>query len=212
VVGGVIQGQSELLGACSIGIKQVSQILFGPRLNERVAKFRENPWILSLAQLPRAYLDQERESDEGTESALIGKPAPPFRLNQLDGEAVSLSSLEGKVVVLDFWASWCGPCMKSLPNVHQLVSSFDAHQVSLQMINVQETEGRASSALERLGLTGSVLLDRDGGVAASFQASAIPQTVVIDQQGIVRFVFVGSRQETPAMIKDAIEQLLGKAS
>jgi peroxiredoxin len=212
VVGGVIQGQSELLGSCNIGIKQISQILFGPRLGERVAKFRENPWILSLAQLPRAYLDQENESDEGTESPLIGKPAPAFRLIQLDGQAVSLTSFEGKVVVLDFWASWCGPCMKSLPAVHELVSSFDSQQVSLLMVNVQETESRASSALERLGLSGSALLDRDGEVSASYQASAIPQTVIIDQQGVVRFVFVGSQQETPAMIKDAIEQLLGKAS
>lgn len=211
VAGGVIHGQSELLGPCQISIKQISQILFGPQLSERVAQFRENPWILSLAQLPRAFLENESDSETGNDSALIGKPAPPFSLSQLDGQQLKLSSLEGKVVVLDFWASWCGPCMKTLPLVNQVVDIFDPNEVRLVAINIQEAESRAQAAVERLAISAAVVLDRDGDVAASYLASAIPQTVVIDKTGLVRFVFVGGDSELGAKLKDAVNELLDDA-
>jgi thiol-disulfide isomerase/thioredoxin len=210
VVQGILQGHSDLLGPCQIPIKHISQILFGPKLEQRAAEFRENPWVLSLAQLPRVFKqDADKLGDSlGINSTLIGKPAPPFALDKLDGGSVRLSSYQGKVVVLDFWASWCGPCMKTLPVVSELVQGFEPEQVQLLAINIQESEVRVAAAVDRLQLASTVLLDSNGDVAASYMATAIPQTVVIDPTGIVRHVFVGARGDFSEAMKVAIDQLL----
>lgn len=213
VAGAVLQGQSDLLGPCQIAIKQASQILFGPNIDSRVAQFRENPWILSLAQLPRAFMDDVEEDKDvlGVSSPLIGKPAPAFSMTKLDGGRVKLADFHGKPLVLDFWASWCGPCMKTLPAVSEAVASFDPAEVSFIAVNIQEADSRAQSAIEKLGLDVSVALDSDGDVATSYLATAIPQTVVIDAQGIVRFVFIGGKSNLAAELKDAIDKAKEKS-
>ncbi len=213
VAGAVLQGQSDLLGPCQIAIKQVSQILFGPNIDSRVAQFRENPWVLSLAQIPRAFMEDVEEDKDvlGVSSPLIGKPAPAFSMTKLDGGRVKLADFHGKPLVLDFWASWCGPCMKTLPAVSEAVASFDPAEVSFIAVNIQEADSRAQSAIEKLGLDVSVALDSDGDVATSYLATAIPQTVVIDAQGIVRFVFIGGKSNLAAELKDAIDKAKEKS-
>ncbi len=97
--------------------------------------------------------------------------------------------------------------MKTLPAVNAVVGTYDPDEVSLLALNIQEADARVEAAAKKLELDTSLIgLDQDGDIATSYLASAIPQTVVIDKNGIVRFVFVGGRANLAAELKDAIDQ------
>jgi peroxiredoxin len=135
------------------------------------------------------------EPETSDAMSLIGKPAPKFRLAQLGGGQVSDASLKGTVYVLDFWASWCGPCVQSLPQLDQLYKQVQGQGVKFFAVNVQEPAAGVKDFIGRMGLSIPVLLDADGKVGVAFGASAIPETVVVGRDGVVRNVFVGSGQE-----------------
>ena len=77
--------------------------------------------------------------DPGTESPLVGKPAPDFALDLLGGKKFRLAEAKGKVVVLDFWATWCGPCLQAMPQVEKVAGEFRDQGVQLVAVNLQET-------------------------------------------------------------------------
>lgn len=141
-------------------------------------------------------------------SPLVNGPAPDFGLKTLSGEGFRLRTQRERVVVLDFWASWCGPCIQTMPLVEEVVEEFGADQVHLVAVNIQESADRVQAAVDRLGLSATVLLDIDGQVAAVYQANAIPQTVIIDREGTVRYVFVGGGSRFVAQFRDALEDVL----
>jgi thiol-disulfide isomerase/thioredoxin len=122
---------------------------------------------------------------------LVGKMAPAFQLNDLEGHPVSLASLRGKIVVLDFWATWCGPCVASLPLVSSVADSFKDKGVVFYAANLKETAGQVRQFQTEKTLIFPVLLDADGKVADLYQAKAIPETVLIDQTGKIQAVHVG---------------------
>lgn len=209
---GRLIGNSELLGSCSTRIEELNQLLFGKNIVDRVREFNEDPWVLSLAQMPRVYLESDEEGSPatGTSSELIGKPAPGFDLESLSGNRVVLEQLRGRVVVLDFWASWCGPCMQSMPAVEDVVEQF-GERVVLVPVNIQEDAERVSAAVKRLSLSTNVALDATGKVAADYQANAIPQTVIVDRNGIVQHVFVGGGKRVLASIQAALSSAVEAA-
>jgi len=106
--------------------------------------------------------------------------------------------------VLDFWASWCGPCVQTMPLVEEAVAELGSDKVQLVAVNIQETAARAQAAVERLKMTSTVLLDSDGQTAAAYAANAIPQTVIIDRAGKVTHVFVGGGPKFVAQFKQAL--------
>ena len=191
--GGILRGNSDLLGECSANLMDLSRLFFGTDTGKQVREFAEDPWTLSLAKLPKAFQKRSDEASEnvahGVESPLLGKTAPGFTLDDLSGQAISLESFQGRIVVLDFWASWCGPCMQTMPMVDATVQKFSG--VQLVAINIQEPPSRATTAAERLKIQAKILLDRTGSVAMDYDARAIPQTVIIDPNGQIRHLFVG---------------------
>jgi len=203
---GVLSGHSDLLGKCSIAVDDLNQLLFGRNISAQVRDFRADPWTLSLAQYPRVYLDDGSESSApaSENSVMVGKPATDFLLKSLDGEAFRLSKNRERIVVLDFWASWCGPCIQTMPLVEEVVNELGADKIHLVAVNIQETEARARAAVDRLQMTSTVLLDIDGQTAAVYMANAIPQTVIIDRQGIVTHVFVGGGPKFVAQFRQAL--------
>lgn len=124
--------------------------------------------------------------------ALVGKPAPLFATTYLDGEPFDLAQHLGKdVIVLDFWATWCGPCRVAMPTLSEVTNEFRDRGVRMFAVNLAEAPDDVKDFVEQSGLELTVIMDPQGKISEDYQAEAIPQTVLIDRQGKVRFVHVG---------------------
>jgi peroxiredoxin len=120
-----------------------------------------------------------------------GQHAPEFSLQSLNGQTVSLSSLKGKVVLIDFWAQWCEPCKKELPQLDKLAKEYAGKGVQIVAVNIDKQRGNAERMVKQLGLSLDVLLDPAGSVAGSYDLPKMPTSFVVDKKGIVRYVNEG---------------------
>ena len=130
----------------------------------------------------------------GLPASLVGKPARDFKLKDLDGNEVALSELQGKVVLLDFWATWCPPCRKELPSIAKLYAAYHDKDVVVLGIN-KEDRGTVKRYLDKNGLALTVLMDSGGKVHSQYGCHAIPTVIVVNRQGTVTAQFVGGRSE-----------------
>jgi peroxiredoxin/outer membrane lipoprotein-sorting protein len=137
------------------------------------------------------------------EGELTGKPALPFELSTLAGERMGLDDLRGSVVLIDFWATWCGPCRRELPHVQKL---YDEHKDDgLVVLAVsQEKEATIRRYIDKAGFTFPTLVDADGSVNRSYGVSALPTLVIVNREGIVSDFLVGLRSE--ATLRTALEK------
>ncbi len=142
-------------------------------------------------------------------SALEGQPAPDFKLKGLDGKEIQLASLKNQVIVLDFWATWCPPCVASLPDLNALYEQRKAKGLQAFAINLREELADVKAFVAEKKLTIPVLLDPDGAVGDAYGAQAIPQTVVIGKDGKVKKVFVGIPPGGEADIARAVDAAMG---
>jgi len=208
--GQVLHGQSEVLGDCHVGLDTIDQLLIGPAIDKSAATLVFHQWKLRPAAepLPTPEEGADPGSSEGLESVLVGKPAPPIELDFLDGKKFRLGDYKGKVLVIDFWASWCGPCLQTMPQVEKVAAEFAEQGVKLVAINLEESPERIRMALERLKLEMTVALDRDGRIAERYGATSIPQTVIIDREGKVARLFVGGSPRFDATLRQALKSVL----
>ncbi len=142
-------------------------------------------------------------------SSLKGKQAPAFRLDALKGKPVALSDLKGKVVVVDFWATWCPPCRESLPHLDALSKDKEYAKKGLKVyaVNLRESAEKVRAYVEKQNLSFNVLLDKDGSTAQSYLVRGIPTTVVIDREGNIAEVMIGFGG-SDAPLKKAVEKAL----
>lgn len=148
--------------------------------------------------------------DEGAAAqALVGKPAPDFTLPGLDGKPVKLSSAKGSVVVLDFWATWCGPCVRSLPHLDQLYKEQAPKGLKVYAVNLQEEKEAVKAFVEKKKWTLPVLLDSQGDVGKQYGADAIPETVIVGKDGTVKKVFIGAGPDSEEQIKAVVAKEMG---
>ncbi|PQO29067.1 TlpA family protein disulfide reductase [Blastopirellula marina] len=210
VVQGAINGECVSLGACQINLEDVYQLLLGKRIGEAAAELAE-AWKLKDATDPLFAQDDGGGggANPGNSSSLVGNPAPDFTLDLLDGEdKFTLSKQQGSVVVLDFWATWCGPCIQAMPQIDGVVKEFEDQGVKLIGVNMQEDRQSIKSLLERIKLSPTVVLDIDGATAEKYQVTAIPQTVIIDRQGKVANLFVGGGPQFAGQLREALKKVV----
>ena len=210
LTGTSLEGTSEVLGPCRVELAEVDQLMIGGAIEQAAVDLPYQRWKLRDAPQPRFVQDdgQAGGAIPGTESALIGKPAPDFELETLDGSQFRLRDHRGKVVVLEFWASWCGPCVHTLPQIDREVKELEDQGVVLVAVNVEEAPEAITAVLERLELETTVALDRDGVVAQQYAAVAIPQTVIIDSAGNVARLFVGGGLQYDQQLREALRSVL----
>jgi peroxiredoxin len=137
---------------------------------------------------------------EGTE---IGDRAPDFQLRDTDGQHVSLSDMLGQPVILNFWATWCGPCKMEMPYLQQVYDEWSGEGLVLLAINCGESSSQATGFMQSYGYTFPVLLDSNGSVSDNYGVRYIPTTFFIDVYGIVQGKQVGAFPS-----EEAIEQEL----
>jgi peroxiredoxin len=118
--------------------------------------------------------------------------APEFQLNTLDGQTVRLSDFRGDVVLLNFWATWCGPCAMEMPYLQQVYEEWQGKGLVLLMVNIGESADKVAAFMQDHGLSVPVLLDSNGMVAAQYGIAGIPRTFLIDQDGIMRLQKIGA--------------------
>jgi len=135
----------------------------------------------------------------------IGFTAPDFSVKDADGNELSLSSLQGKIVLLDFWASWCAPCRDELPNVEQVAKGYADRDVVVIGIDLDRNEGAFTGAVSFFGLTYQQVFDgADGDISSLYRVSGIPMSYLIDRDGIIR-----GKSLRGDDLRKGIDQLLG---
>lgn len=123
---------------------------------------------------------------------IAGHPAPNFELATLDGEVVSLADLKGRPVLVNFWATWCGPCRAEMPEFQEASVDNAGNLVVLGVNNTaSDTPEYVVDFVQELGLTFPILLDEDGSTAELYRVRGLPMTVFIDRNGVVNEVFTG---------------------
>ena len=127
-----------------------------------------------------------------TEGAKPGALAPDFTISSLDGQSISLSDLRGKPVVLNFWTTWCRPCVAEMPHLQEVFEERSSEELSMFLINIGESSSTAKQFVQDHGLSIPVLLDSSGNVATNYEVRYIPTTFFIDRDGIIQAVKVGA--------------------
>jgi thiol-disulfide isomerase/thioredoxin len=140
-------------------------------------------------------------------SAEVGQPAPSFSLPELAGHSQTLEQLRGKLVYVDFWASWCGSCRQSFPFMNDFAQRYPDKLVVLA-INLDEKRSDAEAFLAKYPASFTVLFDPKGDVAARYDLKGMPSSFLIDQAGVIKFAHVGFRENTAMTISNELNQLL----
>lgn len=140
--------------------------------------------------------------------ASVGSLAPDFRLTTLDGENISLADLQGKNVLINYWATWCPPCLNELTALENIQNQFEHQDFLVVTINgiEQDNLGDVQATVQEYGITYPVLLDENETFWDSYRILFLPTSIYIDELGIIRFIKFGEQSE--AEFVDMIQQLL----
>ncbi len=138
---------------------------------------------------------------------LVGKPAPDFTLRSDQGDNKKLSEYRGKVVLINFWASWCGPCQQELPKLAELKDLHDVRDFELLSINIDEEPEKALRLAKKVGINFPVLFDEEKQVSKLYDIDAMPMTVLIDRNGDVRFLHRGYKESYLGLYQQQIKKL-----
>jgi peroxiredoxin len=147
--------------------------------------------------------------DAGELFRWTGKPeAPAIDLLRPDGSPLSLSQLRGKVVLVNFWASWCEPCVTEMPSLQRLRNQLGAQGFEVLAVNYMEGPARIEAFTSKMELDFPIVRDTDGSIAKSWSARIFPASYVVDRDGRIRYVLVGGADWTSQALVGKVRELL----
>ncbi|MBX3190877.1 MAG: redoxin domain-containing protein [Labilithrix sp.] len=148
--------------------------------------------------------------DEILKMDLVGAPAPAWQnVTPLAGAPASMASLKGRVVLVDFWASWCGPCRMLAPRLSALKDKLGAQGLSVVGITTDEAE-KAAVFAEKHQMRYGIVVDKDGDTSRTYGITGLPTMLLVDKKGVVRDVFVGFDPSGEAKLEAQVRQLLAE--
>ncbi len=183
-----------------------------PSDTEAVLPPRSNRLVIivaSLAIVALAFLVVWLQSSK-YEPLTVGKEAPDFELPDLDGKPVRLSDFRGKVVFLNFWATWCKPCKEEMPSMEVLYKNFEKDGLVILAVSIDRvtTKKDIPPFVQALNLSFPILVDSWGQTDKRYKLMGVPETYIIDRQGVLREKVIGPRDWTLLSNLQVITQLL----
>jgi peroxiredoxin len=173
-------------------------------MNDRTSR----PSMLLAAQALAAALALVAASSLPAASVTAGAPAAAFQLPAAVGGPVSLADLKGQVVLINFWASWCGPCRQEMPILEQLYRKYKPAGFTLLGVNVEPKSGDAITFLKATPVSFPILFDTQSKVSTLYEVSGMPSTVIVDRKGNVRYVHHGYKPGDESEYLDQIRSLM----
>jgi peroxiredoxin len=134
--------------------------------------------------------------------------APDFTLKSHEGVNIKLSELRGQVVMVNFWASWCGPCRQEMPLLQQLYDRYQSLGFALLGVNVDEDQAAANKILKELPVSFPILYDKRSKVSKAYQVKAMPSTFIVDRDGRIRYLHKGYKPGYEDEYQQQIRELL----
>jgi len=144
------------------------------------------------------------------QSKLEGKMAPDFTLPSLDGKKLKLSDYRGKIVFLNMWATWCPPCREEMPSMQKLHEHFKGKDFVMLTVSIDEKKEDVTKFVKELGLTFPVVLDPEQKVTAQYGLTGVPETFLIDKNGIVMHHIIGPGEWSGEGLVNAFDGLVAK--
>lgn len=149
-----------------------------------------------------------KAADEGKKTGVEqGELAPDFTLPSLEGESKKLSDFRGQKVIINFWATWCGPCKAEMPEMQTYYKNHKSQDFTILGVNMTDTEKSKKDIkpfAKQYGVTFPVVLDTKGKVMSTYEVTGFPTSYFIDKQGVIQYKLVG------AMNKDMVHKVIGK--
>ncbi len=166
-------------------------------------------WLRAPSGTPNAVaIDTAGQAGDAAPAPEPGSPAPDFTLQATDGTQYRLSDLRGHPVLINFWATWCGPCREEMPAFEaEYHARTDAGLIVLA-VNVREGPNLVGGFIKRLGVTFPVLLDPSGSVSDRYRVHALPTTVLVTPDGVIDGIRTGAY--TKKLLHDRLDQFLGQ--
>ena len=165
---------------------------------------------LSLAASAALVLPGRVRAEHVVRPWPAGKAAPPLNLIDLEGKTWSLAALKGQPVLLNFWASWCGPCRAEMPSLELLATRHERAGLVVLSVNYKEPVATIKRFLETLPMSLPILLDADGAAASAWTPRVFPTTVLIDRHGKPRSSVVGELDWMAGTAQALVEPLLAR--
>lgn len=185
------------------------------RISSNTTALRVTIWVMLIfvasvawTYVSRSPVETTIQQAEPPPNPKEGFTAPDFTLELLEGGEITLSDLRGKPVIINFWATWCGPCREEMPAIEKIYRDYRDLGLVVIGLNLtsQDTEQAVTAFIQEFGLTFPIALDRNASVSRRYQLKGLPTTYFIDSQGVIQSVVVGGPM-SEALIQSKVEAL-----